>query len=165
MTRLLPASDTLPWYRQFWPWFLILLPASVVVAAVATAVIAHRGADDLVVDDYYKDGLAINQRLQRQQRAKALGISARLTFVGSEVNVAIAGPVAETELRLSLAHPLESDRDFSITLARVGPEFYRGSLAGDVAPRWHWVLEQLREDGWRVDGTVGAADMEDASRN
>jgi hypothetical protein len=165
VTRLLPASDTLPWYRQFWPWFLILLPASVVVAAVATAVIAHRGADDLVVDDYYKNGLAINRRLERQQQAQALGISARLTFAGSEVNVSMAGPVTETELRLSLAHPLESDRDFSIMLARVGPESYRGSLAGDVAPRWHWVLEQLQEDGWRVDGTVGAADMEDAGRD
>ena len=164
MTRLLPATDTLPWYRQFWPWFLILLPACVVVAAVATAVIAHRGADDLVVDDYYKDGLAINRRLERQQRAEALGISARLTFMGSEVLVAMAGPVTETELHLSLAHPLEADRDFSVTLARVGPESYRGSLADDVAPRWHWALEQQQEDGWRVDGTVEAADMEDASR-
>jgi uncharacterized protein len=165
MTRLLPASDTKPWYRLFWPWFLILLPACVVVAAIATAVIAHRGADDLVVDDYYKDGLAINRRLEKQQRAQALGISARLTIADSEVHVAMTGPVTETELRLSLAHPLEADRDFSVTLARVGPDKYLGSLADDIAPRWHWVLEQQQDDGWRVDGTVEAADMEDASRD
>jgi len=165
VTRRLPGGDTQPWFRQFWPWFLILLPACVVVAAIATAVIAHQGADDLVVDDYYKDGLTINRRLEKQQRAQALGISARLTFADSEVHVAMAGPVKETELRLSLAHPLEADRDFSVTLARVGPETYRGSLAGAVAPRWHWTLEQQQEDGWRVDGTVDAADMGDASRD
>ncbi len=25
-----------PWYKQFWPWFLIALPASVVVASLIT---------------------------------------------------------------------------------------------------------------------------------
>ena len=63
MKTLLPGGDTLPWYRQFWPWFLIALPACVVIAAIATALIASRHADDLVADSYYKDGLAINRRL------------------------------------------------------------------------------------------------------
>ncbi|MEQ8516343.1 MAG: FixH family protein, partial [Chromatocurvus sp.] len=43
-----------PWYRQFWPWFLIVLPGTVVVASIATLIIAVRGSDDLVVDEYYK---------------------------------------------------------------------------------------------------------------
>ena len=60
MSNRLPREDTLPWYRQFWPWFLICLPGSVVVAALTTMYIAHKGADDLVVDEYYKEGLAIN---------------------------------------------------------------------------------------------------------
>jgi len=75
MIRPLPSEDTQPWYRQFWPWFLILLPASVVVAGLTTLVLANRHADDLVVDDYYKDGLAINRKLEKQQRADQQGIS------------------------------------------------------------------------------------------
>ena len=50
MSRRIPPEDTQPWYRQFWPWFLISLPASVVVAGLSTLYIANRHADDLVVD-------------------------------------------------------------------------------------------------------------------
>ena len=35
-----------PWYRQFWPWFLIVLMAVSVAASVATVVIAY-GLGDL----------------------------------------------------------------------------------------------------------------------
>jgi hypothetical protein len=161
----LPRFDTKPWYRQFWPWFLILLPASVVAASVYTAYIAHQGADDLVADEYYKDGLAINQRLAKQQVAQSLGIWARLQFVDGAVSVNVAGPVTESELRLSLAHPLEADRDFAVTLARVGPQSYRGALPQDVAPHWHWTLEQPRESAWRLEGRVQVADIANANRN
>jgi len=165
VTRLLPNLDTIPWHRQFWPWFLILLPASVVVAAIATAWIANRGADDLVVDDYYKTGLAINRRLERSGRAQALGLGARLQFSVDTVHVAITGTVDDRELRLALAHPMEADRDFSVMLARVGPARYAGRLPHTVAPHWHWVLEQPGDTGWRLDGTVQAEDVGHAGRD
>ena len=47
------ASPRKPWYREPWPWIIMAGPATVVVAGVATAVIAFRGADGLVADDYY----------------------------------------------------------------------------------------------------------------
>ena len=28
MSKPLPGGDTEPWYRQFWPWFIFLLPAT-----------------------------------------------------------------------------------------------------------------------------------------
>ena len=34
-----------PWYREFWPWFLMSLPATAVIAGVATVVIAIQSAD------------------------------------------------------------------------------------------------------------------------
>lgn len=165
MSIQLPGYDTKPWYRHFWPWFLILLPACVVVASVYTAVIAHQGADDLVADDYYKDGLAINRRLEKTQRAETLGVTARLHFTGDIVSVQMAGLVAESELRLSLAHPLEADRDFTVTLTRRGSDAYEGILDHGVAPHWHWTLEPQRENSWRLDGTVQAADFHNASRD
>lgn len=163
MTRQLPVTDTLPWYRQFWPWFLILLPASVVVASVYTAYIANRGADDLVADDYYKIGLAINRRLEKQQHAQSLGIVPRLRFAGADVQVSMTNPLAETELQLSLAHPLEADRDFTISLSRVDAQTYRGTLTRAIAPHWHWTLEAPQADGWRLDGTVQPRDLFDAT--
>jgi uncharacterized protein len=163
--KRLPGGDTQPWYRQFWPWFLIALPASVVVAALATAYIAHQGADDLVVQDYYKDGLAINRQLEKEQRAAQLGISATLQFSTDSVRVKVTGPVTDTELQLLLSHPMEADSDFSVTLARVSPELYSGTLVQGVAPHWHWRLEQKRENGWRLDGSVQAPDIDNVPRD
>jgi uncharacterized protein len=34
-----------PWYRQFWPWFLIAIPLAGVVMATITATYAYRHAD------------------------------------------------------------------------------------------------------------------------
>ena len=34
---------TQPWYRQFWPWFIIALPCAAVVGSIATAIIALAG--------------------------------------------------------------------------------------------------------------------------
>jgi uncharacterized protein len=165
MTKPLPGADTQPWYRQFWPWFLIALPASVVVAALATAYIAHRGADDLVVQDYYKDGLAINRQLEREDRATQMGLSATLQFSDDSVRVLMTGPVTDAALRLSLSHPMEADQDFTVTLAGTGPGIYSGTLAQPIAPHWHWTIEPSKENSWRLDGAVRAADVGNAPGN
>ncbi len=161
MSRHFPGGDTEPWYRQFWPWVLILLPASVVVASLYTVYLANRHADDLVVDEYYKDGLAINRQLERKQRAESLGITASLALSGEFVTATTGDGVMDPQLQLLLSHPLEADRDFTVPLARIGPGLYRGSLQHAVAPRWHWTLQQLDPQGWRLDGSVAPGDMED----
>lgn len=47
-------TDTLPWYRQFWPWFIIALPSVVVVASIITIVIAVSSQDRLVKQDEHQ---------------------------------------------------------------------------------------------------------------
>lgn len=49
-TKLAPGEGV-PWYKQFWPWFIIALPASVVVASFFTLWLAISNPDPLVVDD------------------------------------------------------------------------------------------------------------------
>jgi hypothetical protein len=44
MTARQAEAPRKPWYREPWPWFLMAGPGLVVVAAIATAVIAFRGA-------------------------------------------------------------------------------------------------------------------------
>ncbi len=41
-------TDTKPWYRQFWPWFLIALPLTSVVASFVTLWIAVTDADEVL---------------------------------------------------------------------------------------------------------------------
>lgn len=57
-----------PWYKQFWPWFIIALPASVVIASFFTLWLAVSNPDYLVVtDDEY---LELKSELKAQVPAK-----------------------------------------------------------------------------------------------
>lgn len=53
------VTQTARWYKQFWPWFLIALPAAVVIASLVTMNIAFKYADQPVVGDYEKHGLTV----------------------------------------------------------------------------------------------------------
>lgn len=47
-----PATgEGMPWFKQFWPWFIIALPASVVIASFFTLWLAVSNPDHLVVDE------------------------------------------------------------------------------------------------------------------
>jgi hypothetical protein len=59
-------TATKPWYRHPWPWILMSGPAIVVVAGIATTVIAVTTADGLVSDDASKSA---RQRLTPAERA------------------------------------------------------------------------------------------------
>ncbi len=62
---LAKRSQEPPWYRQFWPWFIIALPASVVVASFFTLWLAISNPDPLVVaDEQYQ---RLNSELKAQQ--------------------------------------------------------------------------------------------------
>lgn len=151
-------EDVEPWYRQFWPWFLIFLPGSVVVAALTTVFIANRHADDLVISDYYKDGLAINRRIEKQQAAADLGLEATISILGSFLEVRLRGDVTPSALQLHLSHPLEADRDFSMALERTEAGAYQGALPAPLGVNWHWSI--LDDEGsWRLNGSLTAAEF------
>lgn len=160
MPTPLKPYDTAPWYRQFWPWFLMGLPASVVVAGLVTFYIANRHADDLVIDEYYKEGLAINRQLARKQRANELGISAELNIQESALQLRLAGPIRNNILVLQLAHPIEADRDFTVSLGRRTDGSYSAPLPVSVAAHWHWTLDSGKDSDWRLDGRLTERNFE-----
>jgi hypothetical protein len=169
-----PREDEKPWHRQFWPWFLIALPGTVVIASLTTLYIANRYSDDLVVDEYYKDGLAINVELGKARRAEERGIDAQLQILERTVQVRLGGDEYGDELQLRLSHPLEADRDFSMVLQRQAPGLYGGQMPATVAANWHWTLGAIAqagtetddgstatEEGWRLDGSLTAQNFLD----
>ncbi len=148
-----------PWWRQFWPWMLIALPACAVVASLVTLWLAISSADSLVVDDYYREGRAINRTIARDARAAELGLVAtierapdgvRLSLLASET---IDWP-ASLELRLVHATRAEHDRD--LVLRALGAGHYVAS--GEALPqagRWTLHLESPAND-WRLAAPVDA---------
>ncbi len=66
-----PAKPS-PWWRHGHVWLVIAGPAAVVVAGIATLVLAVRQPDPLVAEDYYRRGIEINKTLAAQQEGKAM---------------------------------------------------------------------------------------------
>ncbi len=60
-----PMPDARPWYRHAWPWLLAIAPAAALIGGFVTLWLAVTTSDSLVVDDYYREGRAINQQLAR----------------------------------------------------------------------------------------------------
>jgi len=147
--------DDRPWYRQFWPWFLIALPASAVVAGLYTLHIAIVTKDGLVVDDYYKEGLAINRTLDRDRRARELGVAAVFRFDPSRerITLYLDGPAAVRPdfLTLRLVHPTREGHDQKIRLEREGEQTYSASLQLAIRGNWH-LLVTPPDESWRIGG-------------
>jgi len=113
-------SQALPWYKQFWPWFIIALPATAVVAGITTLVLATRDPDGLVNDDYYKQGLLINQVMDKERQAQTLGLGIELQEQGRQLQLRLFSrglALPPQSLSVLLAHPTRANRDQHIQVA------------------------------------------------
>lgn len=118
-------EQELPWYRQFWPWFIAFPPAATVVAGAVTAWLAGAGPA-LVVDDYGQIGKVTMQRAVRDERAGELGLSARVGLEAVEpgneaaVGVDLSLVASDVELPdavvLQIVHPTLADQDVDTIL-------------------------------------------------
>jgi hypothetical protein len=154
------ADAPKPWYREPWPWFLMVAPLAAVIMGVVMIVVASRTQDGLVADDYYKEGLAINRTLDRERRAGALHISGLLEFSADRTQVRlrlVQDGDAPPALLLTLLHPTRAGMDQRILMVRTAPGEFSGKLRAPVAGRWLLMLED-DDRSWRVNGVWRTAD-------
>jgi uncharacterized protein len=57
------TTGTAAWWKHGLVWMVIAGPAAVVLAGIATVVIAVRTPDPVVAPDYYRRGIEINRTL------------------------------------------------------------------------------------------------------
>jgi hypothetical protein len=156
LNNTLSAPRSRPWYREPWPWFLISLPATAVIAGLTTAWFAVKSADGLVVGDYYKAGLAINQTLARDDAARELALKATLQSEEAFLALTLTGRLQEypDPLMLTLAHPTRQGADQVMDLAHAGNGQYRGALSSALSDgKWLIQVEDL-ETSWRLNGVL-----------
>jgi len=147
-------EDTRPWYKQLWPWLLISLPASAVLGGIATFILAVNSPNAMVVDDYYKHGLAINQQTGRLQTASDLGLEALVRADKQALQLEIQAnndlQLPDT-LKLEFIHATRDDLDQSFTLERVNDRLY--STSYQPLRRGNWYLRLQPDDGpWELSG-------------
>lgn len=132
-----------PWYRHPWVWLIIAIPGSSVLVGIFMITAALNTPGDLVQDDYYRAGVAINQDLSARRRADELGLQATLQNHGPDdlllrveagPGVVVEAPGALLEARLQ--HPTLADRDVVLRMEPVA--------------NGRWAVALTRFEGTRV---------------
>ncbi len=157
----------LPWYRQFWFWFVFGPLIFIIIMCGFTVSIALKGADDVIIDNYYKEGRMINQTLEQDRRAQALGLSGDLTFdrTTGEISLSIANAPSDAtlmpeQLLLMMGHPVKAAKDQLITLTAIAPGKYRGELQAEPDYSWYLTLYPIKDlaernqAAWTISGEI-----------
>ncbi|HHP0461891.1 FixH family protein [Vibrio harveyi] len=144
-----------PWYKQFWPWFLIILPLTVVVWTIVTVVVFANNSVSLVAEDYYKKGKGINIDISKMNVARDLGLNA---IVSSDNNtVVISFNKGELPhfpaLTATFTHRTLPDRDFTKLLTADAKGNYRLTPENSIQGPWFVELEPHNKE-WMIQGRV-----------
>ncbi|MEZ5535754.1 MAG: FixH family protein [Thiolinea sp.] len=153
------VEDTKPWYRQFWPWMLIALPGTAVVASIATYIIAASGTSGLVVDDYYKQGLAINRSLARASKAAELNLGANLAISDTRLRLMLDSEHVKPEqnLQLVFSHATFPELDQTVLLqGDSGNNYWSGEMTTALRTGKWYVYVSPTDDSWRLSGAMYA---------
>jgi hypothetical protein len=160
------VEKVLPWYRQFWFWFVFGPLIFIIVLCFFTVSIAFHYADDVVTDNYYKSGLMINQTLKQDETAAALHLIAHVKFdqTTGEVFVSLSGNHASPKnLLLFLDNPAKSNKDQSVLLTEISAGQYRGELSSPVEYSWYIALvpesdvSKRKQAEWLLTGNINLA--------
>lgn len=147
--------DSRPWYKQFWPWFIMILPAIAVVGGISTLIIAVKNADDVVADDWYKQGRGINRSMAEEDLAQRLGLSLTLTQSDQQARATLssAQPLPwPNQLALALQHPTLAAQDTRIRLTHVADGQY---TADTSLPSGRWQATLTPDSGnWRIQQVI-----------
>jgi len=121
-----------PWYKIPLVWLMIGIPVSSVVLGLSLVVIAVMNADDVVADDWYKQGRSINRNLDSEAMAQRFGLAVNFELKddATEAQLTAKTPIAWPEhLQLALRHPTFAKEDKVVVLSHQGDGLYAGKAA------------------------------------
>ncbi|HAD48314.1 MAG: hypothetical protein CMF12_04240 [Idiomarina sp.] len=141
-----------PWYKQFWPWFLISVPVVVmIVCAIIIYLAVTQGNFSMVVDDYYKKGKTINAVIEHVERAQELNIS--FEFKADDEQLALryksGAPEQLAALSVKFVHATDAAKDFSRRVTVAADGIYRTDIPANIDGRWTVTIEPFDRQ-WKV---------------
>jgi len=158
-------EDELPWYRQFWPWFLIAVPGLTVIAGLATIWIAMQGNDSLVTISDVGMDVVTEHHAAAEQRAAAMALDATVNIDPASGAVLVEMHSTSTAewpqtLKILFSHPTNAQLDRLMTLRAAMPDDngvprWAGHIAPVPSGRWYLILSA--SDDWRLFGVWSGA--------
>ncbi len=163
-------NQTKPWYRFPLVWMLIAIPLSAVVMGVILLWLAVDTNDGLVVDDYYKEGLAINQVIERDDAATHFNIAADLKYDNATRAMEVTFTkglldVYPATIQLHIKHATRAKKDHHVILRRGITNPVSGQYFGILSKpltNGYWYFEisnneityngvnKINRDNWRL---------------
>ena len=144
-----------PWYKEFWPWFLIAVPIVTLIMGGVLLKLAISTEDSLVVDDYYKEGKAINATLDKEALARKRNITTDLTIGNGSIALKFHSGIPQegNALKLSFYHVTLEERDISVLLSRDASGIYRGFIEQNMDGKWRVSLTPF-DESWKIQNTL-----------
>ena len=138
------------WYKQFWPWLLISIPLFSMLKAGHTVYIMNKQSPDLVVDDYYAEGKAINMNLAKYREAASRNLAGGVIIAGNKVIVNMqVNPLLGDQLLLNFTHNIFADKDFKVVAERSGESMFVAELPAVLDGKWNLVVSDQQEQ-WKL---------------
>ncbi|PKF62573.1 hypothetical protein CW745_03890 [Psychromonas sp. psych-6C06] len=141
------------WFKQFWPWFLIGLPMVAVVGSINLLFTAMDNKPDMVVDDYYTEGKAINNDFALIKHAKTLNIHASIKQTEDGLLITFEGLQDRSSISLSLFHATLANKDISRMLTADANGNYYFKSEQDLTGKWKLRIEPF-DKSWRLQKTI-----------
>lgn len=149
-------QQTLPWYKEYYVWLIILFPLLAVIGGIVTTILAVKSDDGLVVDDYYKQGLEINRTLERDKIALDYELNAEIKINQDKEDVTMtltAAPqfIYPSSLSATFLHATRSGLDKEVNLLLTQDNTYQGTLTALERGKWY---VHIQHGEWRLIKTV-----------
>ncbi|MBS9782105.1 MAG: FixH family protein [Gammaproteobacteria bacterium] len=133
----------LPWYHYRSVWLiLIIIPVLTLIASISmvyTAATSNLAGG--AHESYYKKGLSPNELAPREEEAKKMGLSAKLSVQEKQILIDFNKPLNTDNLIMKFQHPTLESKDFSLPLQAIGSDKQHFFIA---------VPENLRKNKWDI---------------
>ncbi len=105
----------------------------------------------LVVDDYYKEGLAINQQKDRLASARNMRLEGLLRSYENRIQLTLSSdtPINNDTLMLQIAHSTRADLDREVTLHRQTDGSYASDFDSLSPGAWYLRLRPS-DQSWEI---------------
>ncbi len=150
-----------PWYRYPLVWMMLAIPFSAVIMGAVMLTLALDTDDGLVADDYYKQGLGINEVISRDKKSAELGITAIVDLDNNTRTLRVQfekGLLAmyPQQIQMQLQHATRANSDISLVLEHGIGNQYIGHIKQPLS-QGVWYFE-IADSDWKLTARVDVAE-------